>query len=159
MSDEDWRALAREVADTGDLETAERLVALLRREDRRGGPILRATRFCAAFDAWAGACSTALPGDGEETKKWREEFARHWRFIHLALTKSNLLHRLIYLGEKLRTRQCPVHMGRWSGCGQNCICNSGMNVTGWLPNDDDELAKSHVPADAKLAHRNAPPRS
>lgn len=52
--------------------------------------------------------------------------------------KSCLLSRLIYAGEQLRTRKCPVHHGRWSGyllepCPARC--NFGLNVTGWLPND------------------------
>jgi len=53
----------------------------------------------------------------------------------LDIRKSCLLSRLIYAGEPLRTRPCPIHKGRWSGCFDVCPagCNFGVNVTGWLP--------------------------
>lgn len=51
------------------------------------------------------------------------------------LEKSCLLARLIYAQEPLRMRRCPLHKGRWSGCGRECPhgCYFGSNVTGWLP--------------------------
>ncbi|MBA3394183.1 MAG: hypothetical protein H0T89_16160 [Deltaproteobacteria bacterium] len=52
--------------------------------------------------------------------------------------KSCLLSRLIYGGEQLRIRQCPLHGGRWSGYGIEACpagCSYGLNLTGWLPND------------------------
>lgn len=52
------------------------------------------------------------------------------------LAKSCLLDRLIYAQEPLRTRPCPQHKGRWSGCAmKQCPhgCNFGSNITGWLP--------------------------
>lgn len=60
--------------------------------------------------------------------------------LQIPIAKSNLLHRLIYIGEPLRTKKCPEHQGRWSGCDWNfdedkpvCECTSGLNITGWLP--------------------------
>jgi len=94
--------------------------------------------FCEAMTAWSGAATMALASDAESTREWRHEFAEHWQFIERAIRKSCLLERLLYGGEKLRSRPCPVHKGRWSGItsppckhcgvGPTCQCN-----TGWLP--------------------------
>lgn len=62
-------------------------------------------------------------------------------FPSLDVGKSCLLGRMIYGGEELRTRPCPVHKGMWSGCSPNACaagCGYGMNITGWLPNDHVE---------------------
>jgi hypothetical protein len=97
------------------------------------------SEFCAKMEDWAKACMTHLPTDDEAKKQWREEFAQHWLWLHRAIIKSNLLWRLMYEDEKLRTVPCPIHKGRWSGCtlpadsGCNGACMSGANVTGWLP--------------------------
>lgn len=89
------------------------------------------TEICAAFDTWAEATGS---------KDWPTRFQAH---------KSNLLYRLIYLGEPLRTEKCPVHEGRWSGCSWGdalktgwCDCQKvrtpdgrvgyDSNVCGWL---------------------------
>ncbi len=56
------------------------------------------------------------------------------------LRKSNLLWRLIYGGESLRSRECPTHKGRWSGMawnGDECACAGGGCITGWLPEAAD----------------------
>jgi hypothetical protein len=48
--------------------------------------------------------------------------------------KSDLLYRLIYCGEKLRTEQCPEHKGEWSGLEHpDHRCPHGCGLTGWLP--------------------------
>lgn len=91
--------------------------------------LLHPEQFCEAFEAWASAYSAV-----------NREFAEHWEYIHLQIRKSCLLDRLIYQGEKLRTKKCPVHQGRWSGCDWNtpgCECRNGANVTGWLPEPED----------------------
>jgi hypothetical protein len=49
--------------------------------------------------------------------------------------KSNLLFRLLYLRQPLRTKKCPKHQGHWSGCKfglDGCECQVGFDVTGWL---------------------------
>ena len=62
--------------------------------------------------------------------------------LRMAIAKSCLLKRLIYLGEPLRTRPCPLHKGHWAGCfGERCPhgCDRGCGcTTGWLPNDPAE---------------------
>jgi hypothetical protein len=90
---------------------------------------------------WAEACMTPLPTDNEYVTEWRKAFSEHWSFIRLSISKSNLLWRLMYGGEEIRTRPCPIHKGKWSGCNlaedTACkgLCMSGHNVTGWLPNE------------------------
>jgi hypothetical protein len=92
--------------------------------------------YCRAFETWAKAYITELPTDSPDKTAERREFAEHWRVVEIAIHKSNLLERLIYHHEPLRTEMCPVHKGRWSGCvweNLPCGCQSGANVTGWLP--------------------------
>jgi hypothetical protein len=64
------------------------------------------------------------------------------------IAKSNLLYRLLYLGERLRTEPCPRHRGVWSGYKDSapfCDCQYlesgtvGFDVTGWLPVNIAEL--------------------
>ena len=98
------------------------------------------SRFCEAFETWANVAQTPLASDSADTKHRREAFAFHWENVHKAIRKSCLLHRLIYGGEALRTRPCPVHQGSWGGVtdppclhcgvGPTCECN-----TGWLPEE------------------------
>jgi len=61
-------------------------------------------QFCSKFRDWAQACMTSLDTDSEETKRWREEFQKHWVFMEIAIQKSNLLARLLYAGETVRKR-------------------------------------------------------
>jgi hypothetical protein len=68
--------------------------------------------------------------------------------VFLQIRKSNLLARLIYGGQQVRTRPCPVHKGHWSGCAWEklaCGCLDGCNITGWLPNEDDQAAREPAP--------------
>lgn len=97
-----------------------------------------AREYCRKFEAWAEACMTELPTDHEHTKKWREEFRGHFNFIYVAIMKSDCLRRLIYEGEELRTEQCPIHKGQWSGCYPE-PCPEGCDYTGWLPNKKEQL--------------------
>lgn len=55
------------------------------------------------------------------------------------ISKSNLLARLLYVGEKLRQRICPMHKGTWSGIefGDN-VCPHGCQLTGWIQEDEDK---------------------
>lgn len=80
----------------------------------------------------------------KEMRQWAkakykaEGYAGHISGLHTAIDKSCLLWRLIYAGEKLRVRPCPIHKGKWSGCTvEPCKagCSFGSNVTGWLANE------------------------
>lgn len=92
---------------------AEAMLRRLRSHYRQ--PVLPLHRVCDALTKWSEVSGERMPIG--------------------AIYKSNLLHRMLYLGEKLRTIKCPAHNGRWSGCKElgTCACQSGWNVTGWLP--------------------------
>lgn len=134
---------------------AEEMLAVL--SDYYNEPVMPVRAYCRALEAWAKVqVKNEAAEIAEKVKELREnptlaialggergitsERNRGWRFhldsVLLAIRKSNLLHRLIYLGEPLRTEMCPEHKGRWSGCQpEPCPhgCSSGINVTGWLP--------------------------
>lgn len=72
-----------------------------------------------------------LPGPIERAKTISQVF--------LWIRKSDLLDRLLYQGQKLRTERCPVHDGRWSGLEHPTnYCEHGCGFTGWLPEPEDK---------------------
>lgn len=102
-------------------------------------PVQPIGRYCAALRVWESALHDQATRTGDANDR---KFAESVNHVFLQISKSNLLHRLIYQGESLRTEPCPVHKGRWSGCVWNddpCPCQAtqagsfGINVTGWLP--------------------------
>jgi hypothetical protein len=68
-----------------------------------------------------------------------EEAAYQVERTFLAIGKSNLLARLLYSGEKLRTKMCPEHKGTWSGIewGPDGACPHKCQLTGWVQESDD----------------------
>jgi hypothetical protein len=120
-------------------------------------PVMPVGQYCAALNLWASALRmkveraeavVAIKPESEYAKndlKEAMDFAKEVSRVFMMIDKSNLLSRLIYQGESLRTEMCPVHKGVWSGCtwsenvGDACACQHaqngaiGMNVTGWLP--------------------------
>lgn len=56
------------------------------------------------------------------------------------ITKSSLLNRLLYCGEKLRTQMCPEHKGMWSGLewGPSNACPHRCQLTGWIQEPEDQ---------------------
>ncbi len=98
------------------------------------------------MDTWAQVCQEELPDDGEHTLWFRTQFREHWKFIRLAIAKSCLLDRLIYGGETLREKMCPIHKGHWSGCnitGEDiCECQHDTCITGWIPNPGDPKSQA-----------------
>ena len=118
----------------GDETAARRLAELA---TYYGQPVMPVEDFCARVDAFVKAVREQAedPDASHEVKAKAKAFEGY----ELDVGKSNLLFRLLYLGEKVRTRPCPVHKGQWSGCvwqENYCQCMSGANVTGWLPEDD-----------------------
>lgn len=106
-----------------------------------GEPVLPASRYCAAFDAWATAIERAATKPacgGCDTCGSINPFpwAEHIGAIRIAIGKSSMLARLIYGGETLRTVPCPEHKGHWSGITwEQPAC--GCDLTGWLPATHD----------------------
>lgn len=100
-------------------------------------PVKPISEYCRALRTWQRAIEDAC--EREPDQGLRESFrvmARDIRTVGLYVDKSNLLARLLYLGEELRPDPCPIHKGHWSGCvwgeGRCPHCMSGDNVTGWV---------------------------
>jgi len=104
-------------------DQAQVMLAQLR--EHYGMPVMPVESYCAAFRQWRDAIKAAAERESDEGRK-----------VSLAILKSNLLFRLLYLGEPLRKEPCPIHKGYWSGCvapERECpYCMSGSNVTGWV---------------------------
>lgn len=101
-------------------------------EEHYGEPVQPVSAYCHAFKTWADTVAHLIPAV---------------RGIEISVTKSNLLARLIYGKERLRTTPCPEHKGHWSGLFIECECQG----TGWLPNKplsldtiEDTLKQLHV---------------
>jgi hypothetical protein len=68
-----------------------------------------------------------------------EDLADSVGHIFLQISKSNLLARLLYNGEKLRETICPEHKGRWSGIEwSESRCPHGCQLTGWVQEAEDK---------------------
>lgn len=100
-----------------------------------GEEVLPVSQVCTKLEQFV-QCLIDNESDGPYDEKTGAAVREHGRMaIHYA-TKSNLLFRLLYLGERPRTRKCPKHDGHWSGwANTSCECQSGLDVTGWLPNE------------------------
>jgi len=120
--------------------TDEEARALLARlSDHYGEPVKPIGQYCAAFRTWQNAIEEAYTRETEPALKADfEAMIRDIANTRVLVTKSNLLWRLLYEGEGLRTEPCPIHKGHWSGCAwgddQCPHCMSGDNITGWLEN-------------------------
>lgn len=110
---------------TGPPLTDEQAAQMLARlADHFGEPVMPVSRYCDALRTWS-RCMLERHG-------YASRAGRAVAYVELQIRKSNLLARLIYGGEELRTRECPRHRGRWSGVG---VCRHGCGETGWIPND------------------------
>ena len=102
-----------------------------------GEPVRPVSTYCRALEQWMRALKDKFDrgefdaNDNDYLKK----IAENALGIEISIRKSNLLWRLIYGGQSLRTRMCPKHRGRWSGYGwgYECECQDGYDITGWLP--------------------------
>lgn len=97
-----------------------------------GEPVRPVSHYCKALDAW---------GKVADIKDYRS--------IRAEIMKSNLLARMIYGGEKLRTKQCPRHHGVWFGVPGMIECEYDCGGTGWLmePEDVERYKKMKEPVD------------
>lgn len=133
------RAEARKMLTLGGRQTSKEEVDRFMDEVKRGTPVMPIKFFCEFLEEWARLIGEPYPEERhpEENKERRDrrEQAQH---IFIQIRKSNFLWRRIYRGEPTRTKPCPVHKGRWSGCKlteeTECrgACQHGLDVTGWL---------------------------
>lgn len=100
-----------------------------------GEPVRPVSKYCEALITWARVVQERVESTPQgEHSQW-EAYASHLIYIIKDIHKSNLLDRLIYGGENLRTEPCPKHKGRWSGI---LPCELGCDSTGWLPEPKNE---------------------
>ena len=109
-------------------QAEQMLVQLSEHYGQRVAPV---SKYCEALETWAEVVNS---GDYQRVEKDTIDT------IRLAIYKSNLLNRLVYMGEPLRTKKCPTHDGHWSGLHLSdqkpCECTArDGNITGWLPED------------------------
>lgn len=135
-------------------EQADEAMAAL--QEFFGEPVRPVRQYCSALETWmrcleidAGMRPSQIPqGFTPRGKGGREGYVTMLGAIRRDITKSNLLARLIYGGQPLRTRPCPLHKGRWSGCHpEPCPhgCSDGTNITGWLPEEGTPEKPAPVP--------------
>lgn len=108
---------------------------LKRLEAFYGVPVLPLRAFCDSMSIWMD-CIIKNNTDPVLTKEGTHHGERYYQTLNqmrIDIMKSNLLGRLFYAKEPLRTRMCPAHKGHYSGeamffqkCTQLC------DGTGWL---------------------------
>ena len=133
----------------GQMSEEEVSDTLARLETHFGEPVMPVSRYCSAIMTWFRAIEnlhrreveTTHGGKPFKTWEWVPEDAREGqghsyahllRRIELDISKSNLLHRLIYRKQKLRMTKCPEHNGRYDGHAMLFGCAYGCDGTGWL---------------------------
>jgi len=87
-------------------------------------------RFCAAMQTWMLCIQENNAGLQPDKYRHGSTYHEHLQHIYIDIRKSNLLARLLFGGEKLRTKKCPIHQGHWSGAGR---CEYHCEMTGFLP--------------------------
>lgn len=96
-------------------------------------PVLPMSRFCSAISTWFRVIERLNAAVTPE-ESWRGTQGKNYHSvlfqIERDIRKSNLLARLLYGGQKLRTQACPIHKGKYNGEGD---CSEGCEGTGWLP--------------------------
>ncbi|HET8925219.1 MAG TPA: hypothetical protein VFN26_19710 [Candidatus Acidoferrum sp.] len=122
-----------EKKEISNMEEAQEL--LLRLEQFYKEPVLRLDSFCQAMELWMDCIvknntDPALMQGGLAHGKTYFKSLNHMR---IDIRKSNLLGRLLFAKEPLRTRMCPLHKGHYNGQAmffEKCphLCDG----TGWL---------------------------
>jgi hypothetical protein len=118
-----------------DEKEAQELLARLERFYQQ--PVLPLHKFCEAIELWMDCIvknntDPALVDESAEGEPDQPYF-RFLDQIRIDIRKSNLLGRLLYAKEELRTRMCPVHKGHWDGKAMLLDhCPHLCDGTGWL---------------------------
>lgn len=111
-------------------------------EEHYREPVRPISEVCKGITTWLDAIHDEHLEDSDDYSLHQIALACdgfHGLFLSATANKSNLLYRLLYLRQPLRTKKCPTHDGHWSGYGWpgegTCECAVGLDLTGWLPND------------------------
>lgn len=100
-------------------------------EEHYKEPVRPISFFCDSIKTWF-RCIERRNEDGKDGQG--KDYHRQLQFIEIDIEKSDLLFRLIYQGQKLRTQKCSIHKGKWSGIPfPGDECPEGCGHTGWLP--------------------------
>ena len=117
-----------------DSITKEEAQDMLKKLDKHFGcPVMPVNQYCRALETWADCIVKLNEQEKEEYRYYQgQDYYKHLHHIMLDIQKSNLLWRLIYCDQELRTEPCPLHKGHWSGyTWEGCIY--GCGELGWLP--------------------------
>ncbi len=118
-----FREVREELEKASKLPAAVVNEALARLGMHFGEPVLPISRYCKALDAW---------GEFAVERKIISKGALE--DLRIGIHKSNLLARVLYGGEEVRTEMCPLHLGQWHGIEDpERPCIHGCGLTGWLP--------------------------
>lgn len=113
-------------------DEAEKLLKALQEHYRE--PVLPLSEFCRAMKTWV-SCIWTLNEEQRADDRRTPQGVLYYSVLNrilIDIKKSNLLSRLLYAREPLRTRKCPTHEGRWHGPTKR-VCEHGCGGTGWLP--------------------------
>lgn len=99
---------------------------LLKLEAHFNEPVRPVSEYCMAFETWFRVVTKKAMALGDR------QTVVSMSSIRTSIKKSNLLARLIYNGEKLRTKECPEHKGEWNGHAMLTGCAHHCDGTGWL---------------------------
>ncbi len=96
-------------------EEAHELLGRL--EQFYGEPVLPLGNFCRAMELWMDCIvnNNIDPALIQEGINHGQKYFESLEFMRIDIRKSNLLGRLLYAKEPLRTRMCPIHKGHWNG--------------------------------------------
>ena len=100
------------------IRSKEEAHELLRRlEQFYGEPVLPLGNFCHAMELWMDCIvkNDTAPALIQEVINHGQKYFESLKFMRIDIRKSNLLGRLLYAKEPLRTRMCPIHKGHWNG--------------------------------------------
>lgn len=121
--------------DTAPIRNEQEAQELCRRLEKfYGEPVLPLSRFCHAVETWMDCIvknntDPELSESGYHGRDYHQSLAQ----MRIDIRKSNLLGRLLYAKEPLRTRMCPIHKGHWSGDAMFFHpCPHLCDGTGWL---------------------------
>jgi hypothetical protein len=113
---------------------AKEMLALLSKHF--GEPVLPLGKVCNAVYGWM-RCIEEANARAKLTKAWAQgsNYSDHLTQIRHDIMKSALMGRLIYGGEKVRTKMCPLHHGKQEmhiHLGAEPQCPHECDGTGWL---------------------------
>jgi hypothetical protein len=115
-----------------DAEAQELLAKL---EDYYHQPVLPLRSFCKAIETWM-ECIIKNNTEPELVRHDLESGRRYYKHLpqlKIDIRKSNLLGRLLFAKESLRSKMCPKHKGHWDGRAMFFEkCPHDCGGTGWL---------------------------